>query len=111
MNYTDLNKTQKRIVDAFVRLKPELADSASITRTEVEELFAKLTAERENGGPKMGYPMWLVKGPKISRGVYVFPAPNAVTSDIIASISNRSVQTTAEDEEFMAELRDAGIEV
>lgn len=111
MNYADLNKTQKRVIDAFIRLKPELADSTTITRTEVEDLFAKLMVERQNGGEKMGYPMWLVKGLKVSRGVYAFPAPNVTSNSIIDAIAKRTAQTTVEDEEFLAELREAGIEV
>lgn len=110
MNYADLNKTQKRIVDAFIRLRPELADATSITRPEVEELFFKLMDERETGGEKMGYPMWLVKGPKVARGVYVFPAPNVTNDSVIDAIAKRTAKTTAEDEEFLAELREAGIE-
>jgi len=110
MNYKDLNKTQKRIIDAFIEIRPELANATSITRPEVEELFFKLYEKRDSGGEKMGYPMWLVKGPKVARGVYVFPAPNVTNDSVIDAIAKRTAQTTVEDEEFLAELREAGIE-
>lgn len=110
MNYVNLNKTQKRVIDAFIKIRPELANTSTITRPEVEELFFKLHAERETGGEKIGYPMWLVKGAKVSRGVYVFPAPNVTNDNIIDAVAKRAAQTTKEDEEFLAELKEAGIE-
>lgn len=110
MNYSDLNKTQKRCIDAFIKLRPELASTPTITRPEVEELFFKLHAERANGGPKIGYPMWLVKGPKVGRGQYVFPAPNVTNDSVIAAVAKRAVEKTKEEEDFLAELKEAGIE-
>lgn len=111
MNYANLSKTQKRVIDAFIKLRPELTNASTITRSEVEDLFFQLMARRADGGEKIGYPMWLVKGPKVGRGVYIFPAPNVDNTNAIAVVTKRAVVTTKEDEEFMAELRDAGIEV
>jgi hypothetical protein len=111
MNYSDLNKTQKRVIDAFITLRPELATTATITRPEVEELFFKLKDARATGGEKIGYPMWLVKGPKVGRGQYVFPAPNVINDSAIAALANRVVQKTQVEVEFLDELRAAGIEV
>ena len=110
MNYVNLNKTQKRVIDAFIKIRPELANASTITRPEVEELFFKLHAERANGGEKIGYPMWLVKGAKVGRGQYVFPAPNVTNDDIISAVAKRTAQSVKEDEEFLAELKEAGIE-
>ena len=110
MNYANLNKTQKRIVDAFIRLRPELASTGAITRPEVEELFFKLYDERAETGEKIGYPMWLVKGPKVSRGVYVFPAPNVTNDSVIDAIASRVANSSQEDQDFIAELREAGID-
>ena len=111
MNYTNLSKTQKCVIDAFIKLRPELTNASTITRSEVEDLFSQLMTQRANGGEKIGYPMWLVKGPKAGRGVYIFPAPNVDNTNAIDVVTKRAVATTKEDEEFMAELRDAGIEV
>ena len=126
LNYSDLNKTQKRVIDAFIALRPELASATTITRPEVEELFFKLFAERANGGAKIGYPMWLVKGDRTSRGVYLFPAPGVthdstplpkpVTQKQLKAKATRTeaqIQAeqarVAEDEEFFKELAEAGV--
>ena len=111
MNYKDLNKTQKRITDAFIKLRPELADASSISRSEVEELFHILYEARKSGGEKIGYPMWLVKGPKVSRGRYVFPGPNVTNDNVISALAKRVAITTKEDEEFFNDLKEAGIEI
>lgn len=111
MNYANLSKTQKRVIDAFIKLRPELTNASTITRSEVEDLFSQLMTQRANGGEKIGYPMWLVKGPKAGRGVYIFPAPNVDNTNAIDVVTKRATVTTKEDEEFMAELRAAGIEV
>ena len=51
--------------------------------------------------------MWLIKGDKVGRGEYVFPAPNVNTSEVHVA----SKKTSEEDEEFLAELRANGIDV
>lgn len=111
MNYVNLNKTQKRVIDAFIKIRPELANATTITRPEVEELFFKLKDQRADGGEKIGYPMWLVKGTKVGRGVYVFPGSNVNNDSAIEAVAKRVAQTTKEDEEFLAELQEAGVEV
>jgi hypothetical protein len=113
MNYSDLNKTQKRCIDAFIKLNPKLESQATITRPEVEELFFKLHAERANGGPKIGYPMWLVKGSKTSRGVYEFPAPKLDSTPTKATSKSKvtvaEVKVDEEDKEFFTNLKEYGI--
>ena len=108
MNYANLTKTQKRCIDAFIRLTPELANATSISRAEVEKLFFELYEARKTGGEKIGYPMWLIKGDKVERGKYVFPAPNVKHEAVVAQ--NQAVKSS-EDEEFLAELRENGIEI
>lgn len=110
MNYANLNKTQKRVIDAFVKLRPALANASTITRVEVEELFLELKAARANGGEKYGWPTWLAKQGTVSRGTYIFPGPNVTNDNAISAVAKRVAQTTKEDEEFLAELKEAGIE-
>jgi hypothetical protein len=110
MNYSTLTKTQKRCIDAFISIRPALASQASVTRTEVEELFAELHAMRKTGGAKIGYPMWLVKGDRVSRGQYKFPAPNATENDEHVKIKTAESEKTAEeDKEFFQDLEKYGI--
>lgn len=106
MNYSDLTKTQKRCIDAFIKLRPELASVPTISRPEVEALFAELFALRATGGEKIGYPMWLVKGTSVTRGHYVFPAPNLAEEETIVT---QAVSTSDEDKQFFEELAEHGL--
>jgi len=114
MNYTNLTKIQKRCIDAFIKIRPALASQYSITRSEVEELFNELLSKRDTGGEKIGYPMWLVKGDKVSRGHYKFPAPNLLEAQEAQAQSNTKaaeelVKNSEEDKEFFTELAEYGI--
>lgn len=107
MNYSNLNATQKRCIDAFIGIRPELASATKISRGEVEELFKILFDKRDSGGQKIGYPMWLIKGQKVGRGEYVFPAPNVTNKPE----ETQDKQHDSEEVEFYAELRANGINV
>jgi hypothetical protein len=116
MNYSELTKIQKRCIDAFVKVRPSLAKQVTITRPEVEELFQILFEARATGGEKIGYPMWLVKGDKLSRGIYEFPAPefdadadDTVTDKPKATKAKKVAVTSEEDKEFLAELQEHGV--
>ena len=110
MKYSELTATQKRCIDAFVEIKPALAKQSTITRKEVEELFQALYTAREGGGPKIGYPMWLVKGEKVGRGEYVFPAPKLDTIPVLKKSKSKVEDVQAkEDKEFFTELAENGI--
>lgn len=112
MNYNTLSKAQKRCVDAFVRIKPELANATTITRPEIEVLFKKLYDARAKGGEKIGYPMWLVKGEKTARGVYKFPAPGlskAKSAKSVAKADQPTPKFDEEDKEFFTDLKEYGI--
>lgn len=116
MNYSDLTKTQKRCIDAFVKIRPDLATQETITRPEIELLFNTLFDAREDGGEKIGYPMWLVKGEKVGRGEYKFPAPGLTQASAKTSKSKAKAETPAveikteqEDKEFFTDLKEYGI--
>lgn len=112
MNYSKLTNTQKRCIDAFVKIRPELASAETISRKDIEEIFWILHAEREHGGEKIGYPMWLVKGEKVGRGSYKFPAPNLATTETsTAKKATKKVEEVKaeEDKEFFTELAENGI--
>lgn len=112
MNYSNLTKTQKRCIDAFVKLRPELANQETISRPEIEDLFKQLFEARTKGGEKIGYPMWLVKGEKTARGVYKFPAPGlsiTKTSKSKSKSTTPTVKVEEEDKEFFTDLKEYGI--
>lgn len=109
MNYSDLSKAQKRAVDFYVELDPSLKTATTISRTKVEELFFKC---REIHG-KFGYPNWIVKGQKVSRGVYVWPAPEATAQatkkPVIDLSSIKKVEQDEFEKEFFQEMSESGI--
>lgn len=109
MNYSQLTKTQKRCIDAYIRVRPALAKATSISRKEVEEVFWVLHAERESGGEKIGYPMWLVKGTKVGRGEYEFPAPAKASKSTTSNAKKVETSQEKEDKEFFTELAQNGI--
>ena len=113
MNYFDLTKTQKRCIDAFVKIRPELATQETITRPEIEMLFQTLFDARADGGEKIGYPMWLVKGEKVARGAYKFPAPGLASATPEKTSKSKAEQATIkieeEDKEFFTDLKNYGI--
>ena len=114
MNYSDLTKTQKRCIDAFVKIRPDLETQESITRPEIEMLFQTLYEARADGGEKIGYPMWLVKGEKVGRGEYKFPAPGLAKASAKTSKSKSEnpapeIKSAEEDKEFFTELAENGI--
>ena len=110
MNYSQLTKIQKRCIDAFVQVRPELKSAESISRKDIEEIFWTLHSKREAGGETIGYPMWLVKGEKVGRGLYKFPAPKLATA-VSTNKSVKPVENTMsqEDKEFFTELAEHGI--
>jgi hypothetical protein len=109
MNYSQLSKAQKRCIDAFVNIRPDLATAESISRTDIEEIFWILHSEREHGGEKIGYPMWLVKGDKVSRGMYKFPAPELAQAPAKVATKTVEIKSEQEDKEFFTELAENGI--
>lgn len=109
MKYSTLTKIQKRCVDAFIEKRPHLRTANSITRKEIVEIFDELYAERSNGGPKIGFPVWIVKGKILARGSYEFPGPEA-KEDSTGKTTPVSY-SSEEDQEFFQELEENGITI
>ena len=88
MRYSELTKSQKLCIDEFIKFRPELATAKSISRQEVEEIWKALYELRDSGGAFFGYPMWLIRGPKVSRGLYVFPSPENDSTPMVVFSEN-----------------------
>lgn len=77
MKYSDLTKSRKAIVDAFVAEYPEIKVSRSITFKQLRELwFNKLKPAKDRGESKLGYPLWITVEEDFrtaERGVYYVP--------------------------------------
>lgn len=123
LNYSDLSKGQKRCIDAYIKHKPELATQPTITNQEVQKLFWALHDERANGGPVIGYPIWLSKHNTVSRAVFAFPSPQLDVTKVAGSVVSANSKAKAklqkiiddsekvviDEDEFAAELRANGI--
>ena len=106
MQYSELTKVQKLCIDEFIKFRPELATAKSISRQEVEEIWNTLYELRDSGGTIFGYPMWLIRGPKVSRGVYVFPSPENEGKFTMIDSENDEAK-----KEFLADCKKYGIVV
>lgn len=74
IDFIELNGTQKAyIVYVMERFKHK---SNEISLIEMKSYHELMVYERDKGGPKYGYPNWLiVPENKVSKSVYSFPKP------------------------------------
>jgi len=105
-----------------------------VTRAEILDAYWTMRNARTGNEPKVGLPNWLMNTAKTGRGTYVFPAPTeqqlseysatptkAVKKNTPATAKARQKLDTilkesestvsVSDEEFLAELQEAGITV
>lgn len=137
MKFTNLTKAQKRFIVAAINHNPALAEQTEVTRAEILDAYWTLRNARTGNEPKVGLPNWLMNTAKTGRGTYVFPAPTTAelteynATQTVAVQKNTSATAkarkrldtilekgtviepvvTVSDEEFLAELQEAGIEV
>lgn len=136
LNYSTLTKGQKRFINAAISIKPELATATEISRAMLHEVYFALRDTRASGGEKVGYPNWLCNDYKTGRGSYHWAAPTAeqLAADAAVQPKAKAKKNTAatekarqrlekiisepadpdtviSDDEFLAELKEAGIEV
>lgn len=74
IDFIELNETQKKyVVYVMERFKH---DRDEITLIEMKSYHETMVHERDKGGPKFGYPNWLiVPQNKVSKSIYQFPRP------------------------------------
>lgn len=105
--YSTLTRIQRKAVDAFIALDPSLATANSITRQRLEELLA----QARKTDPKLGYPAFITRCARVSRGVYPWPSPGATVD--LSAIKSPEVAKTPEqikfEEKFAKEMADCGI--
>ena len=124
LNYANLTKAQARFIDRAIEIRPHLAEGGTITLKECAKVYDELRGLRSQTGEKIGYPNWLYNKNKISRGVYVFPAPGVeISRQVQAKVSeleearlkkiieNSQPVDGIDEDEFMSELRENGIAV
>jgi hypothetical protein len=107
LKYESLSKGQKRMVDAFCEIHPELLKTQTITFGQCLQLFNELYEKRVEGTPKIGFPNWLLRHNRVGRGVYWFPhshqdklahkvAAKKATKVAAKSTAKKSAKKTAE---------------
>lgn len=75
LKFSQLTFTQQRFIEAFLTLKPEVRTNGLATLKECSDAYYEIKKTRAAGGPKIGYPNWLFKKNKESRGLYRIPIP------------------------------------
>ena len=76
LKFSNLTLAQKRFIVAVIEHDPAIKQSKSITLKQCGEVYDTLRADRQGvKGEKIGYPNWLFKANKVSRGVYGVPVP------------------------------------
>lgn len=138
MKFANLTKAQKRFIVAAITHNPALAEQTEVTRADILDAYWTLRNARTGNEPKVGLPNWLMNNAKTGRGSYGFPAPTEAqlaeyNSTAAAPAAKKNTSATAKarqrldailekgevvepvvnisDEEFLAELQEAGIEV
>lgn len=129
MNYVNLSKTRKNVVDLIMRKFPGVKESGTITFKELTSLFVNTKSYTDpDTNQKYGYPLWLTIEKEFrsgTRGMYKVPLPTlndfvGVTSTKNEVLINSKPELTVKkkerkieisDEEFLAELAEAGIEL
>ena len=76
LKFETLSRAQKRFVIAVIEHSPQYKADPVITLKECAAIYYELREKREGKkGEKIGYPNWLFKANKISRGNYKLPVP------------------------------------
>lgn len=102
--YSTLTRIQRKAVDTFIALDPSLATASSITRQHLEDLLA----QARTTDPKFGYPAFVTRCVRVSRGVYPWPSPGAETGtpDLTTIKSTKDIEF---EESFAKEMAECGI--
>lgn len=73
--FNELAPAQKKYIVTLLHHMPSVVDTGTITAQELLVVNEQLAAQRAVSGVVVGYPNWLSKSHKLSRGVYKLPLP------------------------------------
>lgn len=78
LTFDNLSLAQKRFIVSLIERIPTAGETGETTLKECGQVYDDLRSERQGKrGEKIGYPNWLFKANKVSRGVYSVPVPTA----------------------------------
>ena len=102
IDFIELNESQKNyVVYVMERFKHNRDD---ISLTEMKSYHELMVYERDKGGPKFGYPNWLiVPENKVSKAIYGFPKP---TGEDLEAFRNGDVEPQIKLEKYSPMLQE-----
>lgn len=102
IDFSELNETQKNYVVYIIERFKHI--SKHISLVEMKSYHETMLYERDKGGPKYGYPNWLiVKENKVEMSLYSFPAPSGeqlasfLAGDVVAHINLKKYSQMLQD--------------
>lgn len=124
--FSELSKSQKKYAVVLAQKRPQRDKTGLISSAYVRQLHHELLAERENGGPKIGWPRWVFVENLVEPSIGFCPFPTQVEIDEFVatpepkSVERKTLQPDGEvvelrlsklltDSEYEAELRRAGL--
>lgn len=104
-NYSELTRIQRKAIDAFIAIDPSLISAESISRKQLEELFA--TAREKD--PTLGYPSFLTRTIKVGRARYPWPGPESAPYVSNSDLSTVNPISDEFEQDFLQEMSESGI--
>ena len=125
-SFAELSRAQKKYAVILAQKRPNRDPSGLISSAFVRELHHELLAERETGGPKIGWPRWVFVENLVepSVGFCPFPSEDEIrefngkaevepeqknTCQPVQEVVQLRLTKLLTDSEYEAELRKAGI--
>lgn len=111
LKFSTLTLAQKRFIVAVIEHDPSVKQSKTITLKQCGEVYDNLRADRQGAkGEKIGYPNWLFKVNKVSRGVYGVPVPtDAELSAFAKELADKQTPAVAKAKAKVAKLAKAKV--
>ena len=104
VTYNDISPAQKRWVDLVEIFFPGVKSRGAVTYKEIHEIHDFFVSKRaEDKRFKVSMPIWLITANAMERGVYKFPASDAIPDDEPADIDTELEQI------YLSELARYGI--
>lgn len=128
MKYVNLSKTRKAVVELLIKKFPGVKESGTITFKEIRSLWINGKSYTDDTQKKYGYPLWLLVEKDFkttTKGVYNVPVPtlndfvgtDSTKSEVLIdskpelTVKKKEAKIEISDDEFLAELAEAGIEL
>ena len=111
LKFANLSLSQKRFVVAVLESNPQYKKDPQITLKECAAIYYTLRDTRTGAkNEKIGYPNWLFKANKVSRGVYGVPVPtDAELSAYAKELANKQASPVSKAKAKVAKLAKAKV--